>query len=117
MGDTAGEVRDYRMIYRAAIEFGFQALGNQVSKVVANYISRKYGLTLAETFSKPDSLSEALEGTLGSGGLLIERRIVKSIYAQLSSPFIDSDIRLSTGKDFGRYIAESQALFREIRGD
>jgi hypothetical protein len=107
---------DYRTIYENATKFGFQALGNQISKVVANYLSRKYGLAIAETFSKPGSLAEALEGTLGSGGLLIERRIVKSLYIQLSSPLNESDMKLATRHDFERYVVESQALLKRIGG-
>jgi hypothetical protein len=107
---------DYKTIYQKAITFGFQALGTQISRVVANYLSRKYGLTLEGTFSNPSSLSDALEGTLGTGGLLIERRIVKSIYLQLSSPFDDSNIRLRTRQDFERYVVESQTLFQETQG-
>jgi hypothetical protein len=84
--------------------------------VVANYLSRKYGMTIAETFLKPGSLAEALEGTLGAGGLLIERRIVKSIYFQLSSPLNDSDIQLRTRQDFERYVITSQTLFQKIHG-
>jgi hypothetical protein len=116
LNDINGEVSDYRTIYQKAIEFGFQALGSQVSKVVANYLSRKYGMTIADTFSKPDSLGEALESTLGAGALLIERRIVKFIYIQISSPLNDSNIQLRTRQDFGRYIMDSQALFQETRG-
>lgn len=114
MSGIIGEwCHDYRIIYQKAIEFSFQALGSQVSNVVANYLSRKYGMRIADTFSKPDSLGEALEGTLGAGALLIERRIVKSIYLQLSSPLANSDIHLRTRQDFGRYIMESQALFQK----
>ena len=116
MGDNKGELSDYRTVYKIAIEFGFRALGSQVSKVVANYLSRKYGIILADTFSKPDLLEEALEGTLGGGGRLIERRIVKSIYIQLSSPLNDSDIQLRTKQDFSRYIMESQTIFQETHG-
>lgn len=117
MSEASRGVSGYKTIYQAAVEFGFQALGSQVSKVVANYISRKYGMKLADTFSRPDSLSEALEGTLGAGASLIERRIVKSIFIQLSSPLDESDIRLRTSQDFGRYIVESLALFKETRGE
>jgi hypothetical protein len=107
---------DYKVVYRKAVEFSFQALGGQVSKVVANYISRKYEMTIEETYSSPESLAEALEGTLGAGALLIERRIVKSIYAQLSLPLSDPSIRLKTRQDFGRYIAESRELSRQTDG-
>jgi len=55
-------------MYQKAIEFSFQALGSQVSNVVVNYLARKYGISLADTFSKPESLGEALESTLGAGG-------------------------------------------------
>jgi hypothetical protein len=116
--DIIGEEQDsdYRVIYQKAVTFGFQALGSQISRVVANYLSRKYGISIPDTFSKPDSLSEALEGTLGAGGLLIERRIVKSLYLQLSSPLNDSDIRLRTRQDFEKYVMESQALFQKSHG-
>jgi hypothetical protein len=110
---TTGEAA-YRAMYQRAIEFSFQALGSQVSNVVVNYLARKYAMSLADTFSKPESLGEALEGTLGAGAILIERRIVKSIYLQLSSPLNNADIRLSNRRDFERYIAESKTLFRKI---
>lgn len=107
-----GESSEYRTVYENATTFGFQALGSQISKVVANYLSRKYGLAIADTYSNPGSLAEALEGTLGSGGLLIERRIVKSIYVQLSSPLDESGIRLRTRQDFEKYVIDSRALLR-----
>jgi hypothetical protein len=114
--DTVGEkgTYDYKTIYQKAIAFGFLVLGSQVSSVVANYLSRKYEMTLGDTFSNPASLGEALEGTLGAGGLLIERRIVKSIYVQLSSPVSDSDIRISARTDFERYVRDSQRLFQKV---
>jgi hypothetical protein len=105
-------ISDYKSIYLKATTFGFQVLGREISRVVVNYLSRKYAMTIEDTFSNPDSLGEALEGTLGAGGLLIERRIVKSIYLQLSSPLKDSDIRLSTRQDFERYVKDSQMLFQ-----
>jgi hypothetical protein len=107
---------DYEGVYQNAVTFGFQVLGSQVSNVVANYLSRKYGMKLEETFSKPASLGEALESTLGAGGILIERRIVKSIYRQLSGSLKDSDIRLSTTLDFERYVKESWRLFQKVHG-
>lgn len=116
MSETSGEGSDYRTIYQNATTFAFQALGNQISRVVANYVSRKYAMTIADTFSNPGSLAEALEGTLGAGGLLIERRIVKSIYLQLSSPLNESDIRLRTSQDFERYVVESRALLQKNHG-
>jgi hypothetical protein len=114
LSETTGNGTTYRTVYQKAIEFSFQALGSQVSSVVVNYLSRKYGMALGDTFSKPDSLGEALEGTLGAGAILIERRIVKSIYAQLSSPLNGPDIRLRNRQDFDRYVMESQILFRKI---
>ena len=107
---------DYKTVYQNAVTFGFQVLGSQVSNVVANYVSRKYGIKLEETFSNPASLGEALESTLGAGGILIERRVVKSIYRQLSGSLKDSDIRLSTRQDFERYVKESWGLFQKVHG-
>jgi hypothetical protein len=116
LSDATTEESAYRAVYQKAIEFSFQALGSQVSNVVVNYLARKYGMSLADTFSKPESLGEALEGTLGAGAILIERRIVKSIYLQLSSPLSSADMRLSNKQDFDRYIAESRTIFRKIHG-
>ena len=118
VSETIGEkgTSDYKAVYQNAVLFGFQVLGSQVSNVVANYVSRKYGIRLEETFSNPAFLGEALESTLGAGGTLIERRIVKSIYRQLSDSLKDSDIRLSTRLDFERYIKESWGLFQKVHG-
>jgi hypothetical protein len=113
LSETTDNETSYRAVYQKAFGFSFQALGSQVSSVVVNYLSRKYGMPLGDTYSEPESLAEALEGTLGAGAILIERRIVKSIYAQLSSPLNGSDIRLRNRQDFDRYIMESQVLFRK----
>jgi hypothetical protein len=108
---TGEWVPAYRAAYADALNHGLEILGVQVSGVVANYVSRKYGMNMGETFSDPVRLSEALERTLGSGALLIERRIVRSIYRQLSLPLTDADFHLTSAQDFKRYVIQSQALF------
>jgi hypothetical protein len=92
--------------YSEAVNYGFKALGNQVSGVIINFISKKYNLRVAETFSKPELLCEAMERTLGAGALLIEKRIIRYLYDQHSS-FTDSQIEIRNGQDFSRYIRDA----------
>ncbi len=92
--------------YSEAINYGFKALGDQVSRVIINFISKKYNLRVEETFSKPELLSEAMERTLGAGALLIEKRIIRYLYNQPSS-LSDSQIEIRTGQDFSRYIRDA----------
>ena len=97
----------FNRAYLSSVDYGFQALGSQVSSVVINYMDRKYGVRLAETAEKPELLSEALDRVLGFGALLIKRRILKNLRAQLP-PSGESPIESSSGQDF-------PASVREIR--
>ncbi len=103
---------NFRSAYSKAINHGFQALGNQISNVIINYIRRKYDLKVEETYSKPELMCEALERTLGSGALLIEKRIIKHLYSQLSLPFAESAIQIRNGQDFAAYIRD---ILKELK--
>ena len=105
-GESANEAESNLMSdYSEAVDYGFKALGNQVSGVIINFISKKYNLRVAETFSKPELLCEAMERTLGAGALLIEKRIIKHLYGQRSSSN-DLQIEVNNRQDFSRYIRD-----------
>ena len=73
-------------MYSEALTYGFLALGRQLANVVSDYLARKYDLTPVETYKNPKLIYEALEKSLGYGSIIIETRIIKSLYSQLSLP-------------------------------
>ncbi len=99
---------EFKAMYMLAIENGLAAVGKHLSRVTVDFISRKYGVSPNDTYRKPALLSESLNKTLGSmGGVLVETRIIASLYSQLglTSP---PEIILRPGhpEDFGKYILE-----------
>lgn len=96
----------FRTAYSHAVQYGFQALGDQVSRVIINYIQRKYNLRVDETFSRPELLCEAMERTLGSGALLIEKRMIKYLWTELHLPFAESAIQIRNSQDFASWIRD-----------
>ncbi|MHB2036623.1 MAG: hypothetical protein ACYCPW_07785 [Nitrososphaerales archaeon] len=105
-GESANEADSNLMRdYSEAVNYGFEALGDQVSGVIINFISKKYNLRAAETFSKPELLCEAMERTLGAGALLIEKRIIRRLYDRRSSS-THLQIEVNNRQDFSRYIRD-----------
>lgn len=102
----------FRNIYADALNYGFAAMGKHISRIVTDYLSRKYELTLPDTFANPRLLSEALEKSLGYGAVLVETRIVKSLRSNLGPvEGVDSSqvvtIRRGHPEDFEKYLKES----------
>jgi hypothetical protein len=78
---------------------------------VSDYLARKYNVTPISTSENPRLLSEALEKTLGYGAILIETRIVKSLFSQLSIPLeTPPRIRMGHPEDFEKYVREIQDI-------
>jgi hypothetical protein len=103
------EPREFRAVYKDAIDYGFAALGSHISRVVSDYLTRKYGLTPTNTVESPVLLSEALEKTLGYGSILIETRIVRSLNQQLSLPLAAPPvIRMGHPEDFEAFVRKAQ---------
>jgi hypothetical protein len=71
---------DYNLMrdYSDAVNYGFKALGNQVSNVIINFISKKYNLRVSETFSKPELLYEAMEKDTRCGRTLDRKAYYKT---------------------------------------
>jgi hypothetical protein len=100
----------FRQIYAEALAYGFATLGKHLSNVVTDYLSRKYRINPVDTYENPKALSQALEKTLGYGSVMVESRIVKSLYSQLSLPQEGIPrIRMSHPEDFERYIVQLRA--------
>lgn len=111
MQETTRDMEDFKRIYLEALNYGFQAMGKHISRIVADYLLRKYNLTTIETFSNPRALSIALEKTLGYGAILVEKRIIKSIRTSVSPNVDESDlfsptIRLGHPEDFEKSVFE-----------
>ncbi len=97
-------------MYSEALTYGFLALGRQLANVVSDYLARKYDLTPVETYKNPKLIYEALEKSLGYGSIIIETRIIKSLYSQLSLPMEGQPrIRMGHPEDFEKYVFELQA--------
>jgi hypothetical protein len=108
------ESQEFRRIYADSLNYGFAALGKQISKIVNDYLLRKYKLSPIETYNNPRLLSEALEKSLGYGSVLVETRIVRALRSSLSTP-IESEplpprIRMGHPEDFEHYVYECLQL-------
>jgi hypothetical protein len=102
-------VQEFRVMYSEALTYGFSALGKQLANVVRDYLARKYNLTPIETYRNPKLIYEALEKSLGFGSIIVETRIIKSLYSQLSLS-LEGELRIRMGhpEDFERYVFEIQ---------
>ncbi len=96
---------DFRQVYAEALNYGFSALGRHIGNVVANYLARQYRIAPGDTYSDPKLLFEALEKSLGYGSIVVETRIIKSLYSQLSVPLSTQPvIRMGHPEDFEKYV-------------
>lgn len=103
-----GDSEEFRHFYADALNYGFDVLGKQLARIVGDYIARKYGLTPVETYTNPRLLTEALEKSLGYGGVLVETRIAKFLSSGVSG---DPDsfpvkIRMGHPEDYEKCVYE-----------
>lgn len=116
---TERDVEDFKRIYLEALNYGFQAMGKHISKIVADYLLRKYNLTTIETFSNPKALSIALEKSLGYGAILVETRIIKSLRTSVKANPDENDlqlsptIRLGHPEDFEKNVFECMQMIQK----
>jgi hypothetical protein len=107
-----GEADVFRSLYAESIQYGFRALGGEVSRVLMDYLSRKYSIAIERTSHQPELLDEALVAALGAGSVLIESRVIRYMNQRLAVPFSESQIRIRSGQDFVRLVFESQLRVR-----
>ena len=97
----------FELSYAEAVRYGLSALGMQISNVVSDYLSKKYNVTLKDTYKNPKLLTEALEKSLAYGAVIVETRIIRYLSSQLSAPLDNQpSIRIGHPEDFERYIYE-----------
>jgi hypothetical protein len=69
--------------YSEAVSHAFAILGEQVSKIVTDYLQRNHRIVLNKTAANPAALDEALDNAIDGGRYIIERRIIRLLYEKL----------------------------------
>jgi hypothetical protein len=67
----------FQKAYANAVNGAMEILGEQVSKIVQDYIEDKYFIRLENTCDNPAALTEALNFAIDGGKKIIERRIIR----------------------------------------
>jgi len=74
---------EFSQILLDAIDEGFKILGEGVSDVVYYYLKEDYGLDRSNITKKHETFTKGLENLFGVGAAIIEREILKKLYAKL----------------------------------
>ncbi len=73
----------FEKAYSSAVKEGMLILGEDVSKIVQDYIEEKYSFVVENTSQDPKALSEALQFAIDGGKRIIERRIIRLLSKKL----------------------------------
>ncbi|HEY7110662.1 MAG TPA: hypothetical protein VH415_14655 [Nitrososphaeraceae archaeon] len=73
----------FTQAYSDAVSQAFKILGDQVSKIVIDYLEQKHLIKIGETSVNPKALDEALDRAIDGGRFIIERRIIRLLYEKL----------------------------------
>ena len=69
--------------FAQATNESIKILGNVVSKIVTDYLERKYSIRLTNTANNPSVLDEALDHAIDGGRKIVERRLINILYEKL----------------------------------
>jgi hypothetical protein len=69
--------------FAQATNESIKILGNVVSKIVTDYLERKYSVHLSKTSNNPSALDEALDHAIDGGRTIVERRLMNILYEKL----------------------------------
>jgi hypothetical protein len=69
--------------FAQATNESIKILGNVVSKIVIDYLERKYSIHLTNTANNPSVLDEALDHAIDGGRTIVERRLINILYEKL----------------------------------
>ena len=98
---------EFRAMYMVALENGLASVGKHLSRVAVDFITRKYGIAPNETYRSPAFLSESLKKILGSmGAVLVETRILASLYSQMEIASPIPSVRAGHPEDFEKSLTE-----------
>jgi hypothetical protein len=82
----------FEQAYSSAVKEGMLILGEDVSRIVQDYIEEKYSLVLENSSQDPQALSEALHFAIDGGKRIIERRIVRLLSKKLNIVYHSTDL-------------------------
>jgi hypothetical protein len=94
--------------YSSAVKEGMKILGDDVSKIVQDYIEDKYSFIIENTSQDPKSLSEALQFAIDGGKRIIERRIIRVLSKKLDIEYHSAELI-----NFEKQINEMRKRFEE----
>ena len=78
--------------YSSAVKEGMLILGDNVSKIVQDYIEEKYSFLIEHTSQDPKALAEALYFAINGGKRIIERRIIRLLSKKLDIDYHSSEL-------------------------
>ncbi len=82
----------FEQAYSNAVKEGMLILGEDVSKIVQDYIEEKYSIVIENTSQDPKALSEALHFAINGGKRIIERRIIRLLSKKLNIEYHSADL-------------------------
>ena len=69
--------------FAQATNESIKILGNVGSKIVTDYLERKYSVHLSKTSNNSSALDEALDHAIDGGRIIVERRLMNILYEKL----------------------------------
>ncbi len=82
----------FEKAYSSSVKEGMLILGEDVSKIVQDYIEEKYSFLIENTSQNPKALSEALYFAINGGKRIIERRIIRLLSKKLDIDYHSSEL-------------------------
>ena len=82
----------FEKAYSSAVREGMIILGEDVSKIVQDYIEEKYSFLIENTSQDPKALSEALHFAIDGGKRIIERRIIRVLSKKLEIDYHSAEL-------------------------
>jgi hypothetical protein len=99
----------FTQAYSDAVSQAFKILGDQVSKIVIDYLEQKHLIKIGETSINPKALDEALDRAIDGGRFIIERRIIRLLHEKLGIKNSISD----SSVDFEKKILDAQQKYED----
>jgi hypothetical protein len=82
----------FEKAYSSAVKEGMLILGEDVSRIVQDYIEEKYSFLIENTSQDPKALSEALHFAIDGGKRIIERRIIRLLSKKLDIEYHSAEL-------------------------
>lgn len=82
----------FEKAYSSSVKEGMLILGEDVSKIVQDYIEEKYSFLIENTSQNPKALSEALYFAINGGKKIIERRIIRLLSKKLDIEYHSAEL-------------------------